>query len=235
MTPMLKALGLKLAGRLKSTDLTVERPLMVAVVGPNGAGKTSLLRALAGIDFDAGRVIVAGEEIADAAPPRRMRMLAFLPATRSLVWPIAARDVIALGLPSPDPGRVEELITQLELTELAGRAVNRLSTGERTRVLLARALAARPQLLLLDEPLSNLDPSWVLKTLEILRAEAERAVVIASLHDLSQAAAFDRVLLVTGGEVIADGAPGTVMNGPELSDAFRIERTSTGWRIAEGA
>ncbi len=94
-----------------------------------------------------------------------------------------------------------ELIEMLELRPLADRPVNQLSTGERSRVLLARALAARPRLLLLDEPLSNLDPYWVLKTLEILKTEASAngSVVLASLHDLNQMAAFDRVLLLDRG------------------------------------
>lgn len=235
MTPIIRAQGLSLTHRLQLTSLLVERPQLIAVVGANGAGKTSLLRALAGIDAETGRVLVDGEEISHATPARRMRLLAILPATRSLIWPIAARDVIALGLPSADPNRVEELIAQLELRDLADRPVNQLSTGERTRVLLARALAAKPKMLLLDEPLSNLDPYWVLKTLEILRSEAQHAAVVASLHDLSQAAAFDRMLLVDDGRIIADGPPDKVLKAPELSKAFRIERAGAGWRISERA
>ena len=235
MTSLLRAEGLSLAHRLQPTDLVLDHPQMIAVVGPNGAGKTSLLRALAGIDSDAGRVRIGNEDVSQAPPSRRMRLLAFLPATRSLIWPIAARDVIAMGLPSEDPERLDELIDLLELGELADRPVNQLSTGERTRVLLARALAARPKLLLLDEPLSNLDPYWVLNTLETLREETEDAGVIASLHDLNQAAVFDRMLLVDNGRIVVDGSPEKVINSPELSDAFRIEKTDAGWRIAKKA
>jgi iron complex transport system ATP-binding protein len=209
---------------------------MIAVIGPNGAGKTSLLRALAGIELQSGHVAVFGEDVAAAPPARRIRLLSFLPATRALVWPISVRDVIALGLPSADPDRVEELVELLELQAFADRPVNQLSTGERSRVVLARALAARPRLLLLDEPLANLDPYWVLRVLEILgdAIAQEQCAVLASLHDLAQAAAFSRVLLIDSGRLVADAAPKDMMESEELARAFRIEREGTGWRVRTG-
>lgn len=237
MTPLLEARGIGLAGRLKPTDLDCSPGELVALIGPNGAGKTSLLRAIARIDGGEGEVIIDGEPVDGAPPARRMRLLSFLPATRSLVWPISVRDVIALGLPSLNEARIDELIAQLELESLAERPVNHLSTGERSRVLLARALAARPRLLLLDEPLSNLDPYWVLRTLEILRSEATqaRSAVLASLHDLSQVGAFDRVLLVDHGEVVADRMPAEIFDLPQLARAFRIEKAGKAWKISERA
>lgn len=236
MTPLLDARNLAIPERLQPTDLKLASG-MTAVIGPNGAGKTSLLRALAGIEVERSHVLIAGEELAQAPPPRRMRLLSFLPATRSMVWPISTRDVIALGLPSPDPDRVSELLRQFELEALADRPVDHLSTGERSRVLLARALAARPRLLLLDEPLSNLDPYWVLRTLQILISEARRngCAILSSLHDLNQIGAFERVLLVDGGRIVADAAPADVMDSPELARAFRIEKDGRNWRISEEA
>ena len=183
MTPLLEARGVALAGRLEPTDLLCSDGETVAVIGPNGAGKTSLLRALAGIELRHGSVSIAGEGVTKAPPARRMRLLSFLPATRSLVWPISARDVISLGLPRPDPTRVEELIELLELESFADRPVNSLSTGERSRVLFARALAARPRVLLLDEPLSNLDPYWVLRTLRIMQDAASIELICAEGPD----------------------------------------------------
>jgi iron complex transport system ATP-binding protein len=166
-----------------------------------------------------------------------MQLLSFLPATRSLIWPITARDVIALGLPSPDAGRIDELVEVLELRQLAERPVNHLSTGERSRVLLARALAAKPRLLLLDEPLSNLDPYWALKTVEILRAEAKAngSAVLTSVHDLNQVTAFDRAILLDQGKVAADGEPSEMLASQVFAAAFRIEKASSGWRIRKGA
>lgn len=233
MTSLLIADAIGIEGRLSPTDLRCGAGELIAIIGPNGAGKTSLLRALAGIELDRGLVLIDGEEVAAASPSHRMRLLSYLPATRSLVWPITARDVIALGLPSRDQIRVDELIDILELQSLALRPVNSLSTGERTRVLLARSLAARPRLLLLDEPLANLDPYWVLRTLELMREGARAgATVIASLHDLSQVGAFDRAILVDDARVVADGPPNALLNSQELSTAFRVERHDGAWRIS---
>jgi iron complex transport system ATP-binding protein len=130
MTPLLNATGLAISGRLQPVDLVLA-PGMTAVIGPNGAGKTSLLRALAGIELETGNVLIAGEDLAEAPPPRRMRLLSFLPATRNMVWPICARDVIALGLPSPDTPRLEELLRELELEALANRrwTISRPASG----------------------------------------------------------------------------------------------------------
>jgi iron complex transport system ATP-binding protein len=92
--------------------------------------------------------------------------------------------------------------------------------------------------LLLDEPLSNLDPYWVLRTSQILReaAATTRCAVLASIHDLAQVEAFDRVLLVHKGRIAADGKPREILGSTTLSHAFRIERAEAGWRIspAEG-
>ena len=233
MTPLLNARGIAVEGRLAPTDLTVRAGELVGVIGPNGAGKTSLLRALAGIELRQGLVTIDGEAVLSAPPSRRMRLLGFLPATRSLVWPISTRDVIALGLTKPDAARIGELIDLLELQAFADRPVNSLSTGERSRVLFARALAASPPVLLLDEPLSNLDPYWVLRTIEILKhaVAATKCTVLASLHNLEQIRASSRVLLVDGGRVIADKSPDEMLASETLGQAFRIERNGPCWQV----
>jgi iron complex transport system ATP-binding protein len=224
----------ELSGRIRPTDLQIEAGEMVALIGPNGGGKTSLLRALARIEQAGGEVRVDGEDV-DAAPPaRRRRLLSFLPASREMTWPIAARDVIALGLAEVDTDRVDELINQLELEPLADRPVDRLSTGERARVLTARALAARPKLLLLDEPLSNLDPYWVLRFLDLLQAAANSGqAVLVSLHDLSLLPRFPRALLVAEGRVQMDEAPAKLMPDERFEEIFRVRAAADGgWVIS---
>ncbi|MEO5612410.1 MAG: ABC transporter ATP-binding protein [Sphingomicrobium sp.] len=233
MTPLLKARSVELDDRLQPTDLNVEAGTLVALIGPNGSGKTSLLRALAAVQMTGGAMSIDGEDVASAQPARRAHLLAFLPASRDLVWPIRVREVIALGLTSADPDRVDRLLDLLELRPFADRPANQLSTGERARVLLARALAPSPRLLLLDEPLSNLDPYWVLKILELLRetVRATGCAAIVSLHDIDRVAAFDRVLLAERGRIIADRPPRKMLASNDLARSFRIERGAGGWKI----
>lgn len=222
-----------LEARLFPTDLEVNAGELVALVGPNGGGKTSLLRALARIESAGGQVTIDGEDVDIMPPARRRRLLSFLPATRDMTWPIAVRDVIALGLDRPDDGRIDSLIGQFELESLAGRPVNRLSTGERARVLTARALAARPIALLLDEPLSNLDPYWVLRFLDQFRASSNSGqVVLVALHDLGLLCRFDRALLIADGKVQMDEPPADLLSSERFAEIFRIQAVPDGsWAI----
>jgi iron complex transport system ATP-binding protein len=222
-----------ISGRLQPTDLDVEAGELVALVGPNGGGKTSLLRALARIESATGVVAIGGEDVDLAPLARRRQLLSFLPASRDVTWPISARDVIALGLDRSNPARVEELISLFELEKLAERPVNRLSTGERSRVLAARALAANPTALLLDEPLSNLDPYWVLRFLAIFETAAQSGqAVLVALHDLSQLYHFGRALLIADGKVQMDEAPAGLMASERFQEIFRIQAAAGGgWAI----
>lgn len=228
----LVARGVGITGRLESTDLDADAGQLVALVGPNGGGKTSLLRALARIETASGVVAIDGEDVDLAPLARRGQLLSFLPASRDVTWPIAARDVIALGLGKPDPNRIDELIYLFELDKLADRPVNRLSTGERARVLTARALAAHPQILLLDEPLSNLDPYWVLRFLDIFETAARSGqTIFVALHDLAQLSQFGRALLIADGKVQMDEAPASLVASERFEEVFRIQPVNGGWQI----
>jgi iron complex transport system ATP-binding protein len=221
-----------LPGRLAETNLEVRGGKLIALVGPNGGGKTSLLRALAGVEDATGHVEIDGEDVAALGEARRRALLAFLPASRDLGWPIAARDVIALGLARRDGPRIDELVELFELQSLANRPVNSLSTGERSRVLMARALAARPRLLMLDEPFANLEPYWVIRLGEILREQAAAgAIVLVALHDLAQLDRFDRALLIADGAVQMDEAPADLMASERFERKFRIRATPAGWAL----
>jgi iron complex transport system ATP-binding protein len=229
---LLSARGLAMPGRLHPTELDVKAGELVALVGPNGGGKTSLLRALARIEGASGVVAIDGEEIDEAPMARRRQLLSFLPASRDATWPISARDVIRLGLDRDDEPRVDELVSLLELDRLADRPVNQLSTGERARVLSARALVGNPKLLLLDEPLSNLDPYWVLRFLDIFETAAQSGqAVLVALHDLNQLDRFSRALLISDGRIQMDEAPASLVVSGRFEQIFRISAANGRWAI----
>jgi iron complex transport system ATP-binding protein len=225
---MIRAERIALPGRLEPVSLELSAGELVCLVGPNGSGKTSLLHALAGIGRPEGRVEIAGANPARLPPARRTRLISFLPASRDIAWPLAARDVIALG--GATDREIDSTIAALELEPFAARRIDRLSTGERSRVLIARALAPSPALLLLDEPTANLDPLWQLRLMDMLRGRT----AIVAMHDLDAAAAHaERLIVIDRGRFAADGRPAEVMSGPAIAAAFGIERVDGKWRPLE--
>ena len=218
---ILDAAGLAIPGRLFDVSLRIAAGELVCLVGPNGSGKTSLLHALAGIGRPAGEVDLDGVDPRTLGPAQRPRYLTYLPATRDVPWPLLARDLIALG-------GGEATFSALELDGLLDRRVDRLSTGERSRVLIARALAPRPKLLLLDEPTANLDPLWQIRLMELVREEISvggRAALVA-IHDLDAALRYaDRMLVMDRGRIAAES-----LDGPHVAAIFGIERANGSWR-----
>jgi iron complex transport system ATP-binding protein len=237
MSVRIEAEGLEIAGRMERTSIVLEGGELICLIGPNGSGKTSLLHALAGIGRGAGHVSIDGADPRLASPAQRTRLLAYLPASRDIAWPLVARDVITLGTPNGAPlGSVAPIVEELDLTNVLDRRVDRLSTGERSRVLIARALASEPKLLLLDEPISNLDPFWQLKLMDYLRALTRRTgqCVVAAVHDLEIARRYaDRLLIMSKGRIAADGDPVQLLEGPHIPAVFGIERSGAGWRPTE--
>ncbi len=230
---LLLATGLRIAGRLQATDVTLEAGTLTCLIGPNGSGKTSLLHALAGIGRPAGSVRIGGVDARTVEAGQRHRLLAYLPAPREIHWPLAAADLVALGLPLMDPYKVSRVMDELELAGFAQRRVDKLSTGERSRVLIARALVGEPRLLLLDEPVANLDPLWQLRLMDHLRmlAHARGQSLMVAMHDLELARIYaDRLVIMCQGQVTADGAPGELLDGPIMPRIFGVARSGAHWR-----
>ncbi len=208
---------------------------VTVVIGPNGAGKSTLLRLLAGLDRpDLGTVRLDGRDVAGLAPRLRARLVAHLPQASPLQWAVRGADVVALGRlpygamlghPGPDDLRaITAAMARTGTTEFVDRRVDRLSQGERARLLLARVLATEAPVLLLDEPVASLDPAQALAMMQVLRGEAANGrTVVVVMHDLLLAARFaDRALLLVDGATVAQGLAGEVFTADAIGAAYGV-------------
>jgi iron complex transport system ATP-binding protein len=225
----LVATSVSIPGRLEETSLTLESGTLTCLIGPNGSGKTSLLHAIAGIGSPGGEVRIGGEDAWRATPAERPRLLTYLPASRDIRWPVTAADLIRLG----GEEDIDSVLSELELESFADRRVDQLSTGERARVLIARALAPRPRVLLLDEPVANLDPLWQIKVMERLRCVARGGrAVLTAVHDLDLAGRYaDRLIVMASGRIHSDGDR-RLLDGPGIAAVFGVERHEGAWQPA---
>jgi iron complex transport system ATP-binding protein len=202
---------------------------VLALIGPNGAGKTTLLRAMARLLHPRhGTVLLAGQNVWRMAPRSVARHLALAPQVNGATWPLTVEQAVALGraphrgwllpLAAEDYAAVERALQQTGLTLLREQRIMELSGGEQRRVILARALAQEPQVLLLDEPTAYLDLKYQTELMELVRglAHQDGLAVVASLHDLNLAALYaDRLALLGEGRVLAVGSSAEVLT-PEL-------------------
>jgi ABC-type Mn2+/Zn2+ transport system ATPase subunit len=214
---------------LENVNLAVEAGTLLAVVGPNGAGKSTLLKLMAGlIPPWTGRVEVLGHPAGQQA-----RRVAYVPQAELVDWafPVTVVDVVMMGrYPALGPLRrpsaadrraVNEALDRVSMTEYAGTQIGSLSGGQRRRVFLARALAAEPDLFLLDEPVTGIDATTQEDLMDLLEAEARRGkTVIATTHDLACAAQrFQRVAAINR-TVIAHGPSSLVLDPDVLAKTY---------------
>jgi iron complex transport system ATP-binding protein len=220
---------------LEGVDLAFAGGSLTVILGPNGAGKTTLIRALAGLLTPRrGGVLLDDRPLEGLSPRERARAIAYLPQSGAMAWPLPVATVVALGriphgetpdaLPPAGREAVREALRAVGLDGFEARPATELSGGERARTLLARALATKAPVLLVDEPVAALDPRHQLVVLEALRARARSGVLVtAIMHDLNLAARYaDRIVLLDRGGVRAEGTPESVLTEAHLAESFGI-------------
>ncbi len=231
----LESAGLVLDGRaiVKSVSLEVYPGEVLALVGPNGAGKSSILSLLAG-DSEAttGRAMLGDQDVTKYRPDEAARLRAVLLQANQVSFPFSVEEVVEMGRApwartpqiAEDDDAIEEALRLADVGHLSERIFTQLSGGERARVSLARVLAQRTPLVLLDEPTAALDLKHQESVMETLRGLASqgRAVVVV-IHDLSVAAGYaDRVAMVVEGKLEAIGSPSEVIVGSESVGSMEL-------------
>lgn len=202
----------------------------VVIIGPNGAGKSTLLRSIAGLSDMPGSVAIDGRSIAEMSARERAQKIAFVPQSPMLPAGMAVTDYVLLGRTPylsllgsetrSDLDVVAHMMELLAVADLANRDISTLSGGESQRVVLARALAQEPQVVLLDEPTSALDLGRQQETMQVIDDLRIRRnlTVVTTMHDLTLAGQFaDRLLLLNGGAILAEGTPDEVLTSETIS------------------
>jgi branched-chain amino acid transport system ATP-binding protein len=247
--PLLSVQGLSRAfGGLKAVSgvsLEVPDGSLSALIGPNGAGKTTLFALMSGfLQPDSGRVRFAGEDITGREPHRNALM--GMTRTFQIVQPFAQQTVrqnIAVGAHLRIPGRREALRDAEEVAQRVGLASQLdkpaadLTVAGRKRLELARALATRPRLLLLDEVLAGLNPSEIAEMIPVVRGIAASGITVLMIEHVMQAVMnlAEQVWVLAQGQLIAQGSPGHVTRDERVIEAYLGHGAAARLRAAEVA
>ena len=239
---MLVAEGLRKRYRqrevVRDFGLTLEAGEVVGLLGPNGAGKTTCFYMIVGlVPADEGRIVLDGRDItAEPMHQRARRGVGYLPQEPSVFRKLSVADNIMLVLELREDldraGRsseLESLLDELQITHVADQIGASLSGGERRRVEIARALAARPRLILLDEPFAGVDPISVGEIQRIVEHLKHRGIgVLITDHNVRETLGIcDRAYILNEGGVLAQGAPDMLLANPDvrrvyLGESFRL-------------
>lgn len=206
---------------------------MTAVIGPNGSGKSTLLRVLAGLtEQTSGDLTFDGTPLASLPPHDRARRIAYVPQDTTIPFEFSVREIVAMGR-SPylsrwgfestdDQAAIDHAVDLMDLDRLIDRSILDVSGGERQRAVIARALAQRPSVLVLDEPGANLDLKYQIALHALLtRMNREHGLTTVTVsHDLNAVAGADRVIALADGRVRAMGPPAEVLTEAVIADVF---------------
>jgi iron complex transport system ATP-binding protein len=216
----------------------------IAILGPNGAGKSTLLKALAGlIKPDEGQVMLDAKSLSALSWRELAARRAYLPQNPYLEWPLPVERLVALGLtprlpatgglPEEFQPAIAQALRACDLVDKSEQPATTLSGGEFARAMLARAIVGNPQILIVDEPITGLDPLHAMQSMSLLQSFAQGGtLVIASLHDLTLAARYpSRVIVLVDGAVINDS---DLLTEEIIHRAFGVRAQAYGARDSRG-
>ena len=230
---------------LRNISFAVRAGEMVGVLGPNGSGKSTLLRAITRmLPERTGEILVEGVPVERLSRRALARTLGGVPQGTEMVFAFTVEEIVRMGrtphlrrlssMSAHDRAVVEEVLVSVGLDRFRRRRINELSGGERQRVLLARALAQEPKMLLLDEPSSHLDLNHKVELFDLLARlrDARGLAVLLISHDTNLTVEYvDRVLLLDDGLLVRDGRPADVMQKEILEKVYgtRVEVIPSPW------
>ena len=220
---------------LRGVELSINRGEMLGILGPNGSGKTTLLRLLSGVLNGRGAIKLNGKDVSEYPRRELSRLFAVVPQESLVNFPYTVAEIVLMGRASyhgPFALEAKEDLdvarASMELTgclALSQRYLHELSGGEKQRVMIARALAQQPEILLLDEPSAFLDLKHQVQVFELLRRlNRERGLtIVAALHDINLAALFfPRLAILHQGAIYCDGAPRDVLTEKNIEEVYGI-------------
>lgn len=224
---------------LEDISFSVAENDFVSIVGPNGTGKTTLLKCINRILCpQAGTVAFNGENTMDWQQKEIARVIAYVPQYAGGLWPMQVVNTVMMGrLPHAigkysalDREIVFSILQKMGMEKFAFRDIRQLSGGERQKVVIARALAQQPKVIILDEPTSNLDLKNQLHILNLIAGlcETEHLAVMMSIHDLNLAALFsNKMIMLKDRKIFADGPPNSVLNQGNIAAIYGVDAIVT--------
>ena len=220
---------------LENISLELDRSEILGIVGPNGTGKSTLIRCIDQIlKPQQGTILLDENDITTMNRMEIARKMGYVPQSTTRVFPASVVDTVLMGRrphlgwksSEEDMDKVLEILELLGIVEFAMKDFNEISGGQQQKVLIARALAQEADVLLLDEPTSNLDIRHQLEVMEILKDIVRKNGISAvmAIHDLNLASRYtDRILMMNGGRIFAAGDPASVLTVENIKRAYGVE------------